>query len=165
MFESKKVLKLAEAAEKSIRLRNAGLTIAFTNGCFDILHPGHIYSLKMAKNMADILFVGINSDSSIKKIKDERRPVFPLKQRIIMLESLSYVNYIVPFDENTPLEIIQAVLPDVLVKGGDYSKAEIVGKDIVESAGGKVVTVPLLEGFSTSSLIKKINSLFPDYGL
>lgn len=134
-------------------------TISFTNGCFDILHPGHIASLSDAAREADFLVVGLNSDRSAHRLKGEGRPVMDEKSRAMMLASLLIVDAVVIFDEDTPLDLIETIKPDVLVKGGDYTIEQIVGAKEVISAGGRVVINPILEGFSTTGLIGKINKL------
>ena len=134
-------------------------TIAFTNGCFDILHEGHIYSLSQAAKEADILIVGVNADASVRRIKGEHRPVNNQHSRSLILASLLIVDAVVIFEEDTPLELIKKVMPDVLVKGGDYTIDRIVGsKEVIEN-GGQVIINPLIEGCSTTAIIEKIKSL------
>lgn len=130
--------------------------IVFTNGCFDILHRGHIEYLSQARDRGDILIIGLNSDASIKRIKGEGRPVQDETSRTLLLASLRFVDVVVLFDEDTPYELIKIVLPDVLVKGGDYSENTIVGADIVKANGGEVVTIPIIAGYSTSKILKVI---------
>lgn len=130
--------------------------IVFTNGCFDILHRGHIEYLSQARDRGDILIIGLNSDASIKRIKGEGRPVQDETSRTLLLASLRFVDVVVLFDEDTPYELIKIVLPDVLVKGGDYSENTIVGADIVKANGGEVVTIPIIAGYSTSRILKVI---------
>lgn len=130
--------------------------VVFTNGCFDLLHAGHIYSLTQAKALGDVLVVGVNSDESVKRLKGEARPVIPIEERIQMLAALTCVDYIITFDEDTPLEIIKDLLPNVLVKGADYKNKIVVGADIVTSNGGEVKYIELYKGFSTSDIVKKI---------
>lgn len=130
--------------------------IVFTNGCFDILHRGHIEYLSQARDRGDILIIGLNSDASIKRIKGEGRPVQDETSRTLLLASLRFVDVVVLFDEDTPYELIKIVLPDVLVKGGDYSENTIVGADIVKANGGEVVTIPIVAGYSTSKILKVI---------
>jgi D-beta-D-heptose 7-phosphate kinase/D-beta-D-heptose 1-phosphate adenosyltransferase len=132
-------------------------TIAFTNGVFDILHPGHIYSLSKAAAEADYLVVAINSDSSVKKLKGKDRPVNDQDSRATILSALVMIDAITIFDEETPLELIKAILPDVLIKGGDYTVEQVAGAREVIENGGRVVINPLLEGFSTSAIIDRIN--------
>lgn len=128
--------------------------IVFTNGCFDIIHYGHVYLLKEAKSLGDILIVGLNSDSSIKKLKGTSRPFFSDFFRKSVLESIRYVDYVIIFDEETPLNLIKNILPDVIVKGGDYTVSEVVGKDIVRDNGGEVIIIPRVENFSTTSILR-----------
>lgn len=135
-------------------LRN-GNQIVFTNGCFDILHLGHLYVLSKAKAMGSILIVGLNSDSSVRAIKGADRPIQNENTRSAILASIEYVDYLVLFSEDTPLSIIKLIKPDILVKGGDYSEKDIVGYDFLTSYGGKIITVPLLDGYSTTKLIDK----------
>jgi D-beta-D-heptose 7-phosphate kinase/D-beta-D-heptose 1-phosphate adenosyltransferase len=133
-----------------------GKTIAFTNGCFDILHEGHIYSLSQAASEADYLIVGVNSDASVKKLKGESRPINNENSRSKLLASLMLVDAVIIFKEDTPLDLIKSLLPDVLIKGGDYKVNEIAGaKEVIEN-GGRVVINPILNGFSTTSIIDKM---------
>lgn len=151
-----KILDNESMAPVLARLRFRGMKIVFTNGCFDILHLGHIDYLSKAKDMGDILMIGLNTDPSIKKIKGDKRPVQNEESRSLMMASLHFVDYVIPFAEETPYNLIKIIQPDVLVKGADYKKKDIAGYDIVEDRGGKIVTVDLLEGYSTSSIINKI---------
>ncbi len=148
---SRPALKRAVASLKRARKR-----VVFTNGCFDLLHVGHVRYLRKARARGDALVIGVNSDRSVKKLKGRGRPLTPAKERAEILASLSFVDYVTIFDEDTPLELISAIKPDILVKGSDYGRREIVGGDVVERAGGKVVRVPLVEGRSTKGLIRKI---------
>ncbi len=134
-------------------------TIVFTNGCFDILHIGHVDYLKKAKKLGDILIVGINSDESIKKIKGNKRPILPLNSRMAILDSFKFVNYVIPFDEETPIKIIKKIKPNIHVKGGDYKIEEILEKEEVEKNGGKAIVIPLVYKISTSKIIEKILKL------
>ena len=136
-----------------------GKTIAFTNGCFDILHEGHIYSLSQAAREADFLIVGVNSDASTKRLKGEERPVNNQQSRALILASLIMVDAVVIFEEDTPLNLITTLLPDVLVKGGDYSLEQIIGAKEVLDNGGRVVINPIIEGFSTTGILDKIKKL------
>lgn len=148
--------KILNKAELEVRLgqwRAQGLKVVFTNGCFDILHRGHVEYLSKASDKGDVLVVGLNTDASVKRLKGAGRPVNEEQARALVLSSLSFVDAVVLFDEDTPYELIKAVRPDVLVKGADYKIEEIVGYDIVTSYGGKVETVPLVEGYSTTSII------------
>ncbi|MDO9633050.1 MAG: D-glycero-beta-D-manno-heptose 1-phosphate adenylyltransferase [Humidesulfovibrio sp.] len=134
--------------------------LVFTNGCFDILHPGHVDLLARARALGDGLLVGLNSDSSVKRIKKEangpRRPLNSQAARSYVLAGLEAVDFVVIFNEDTPLELIRAVKPQVLIKGGDWAKDRIVGRDVVEDAGGQVMSLPLLPGYSTTGLIERI---------
>jgi rfaE bifunctional protein nucleotidyltransferase chain/domain len=129
--------------------------LVFTNGCFDILHRGHVYYLSKAREMGDVLVIGLNTDASVRRLKGQGRPVNSEGARAEVLAALVMVDYIVPFGEDTPLELIKAVKPQVLVKGGDYQVEDIVGYEQVRSWGGKVCTVPLVEGYSTTSILGK----------
>ena len=141
-------------------LQKAEKRIVFINGCFDILHVGHVKYLTAAKSEGDFLVVGLNSDASVKHIKGAKRPVIPEDQRAEVLACLSCVDYITFFDEPDPLKLIQAIKPDVLVKGDDWREEQIVGADFVKSRGGRVVRVPTVPGASTSRIIKQIVDLF-----
>jgi D-beta-D-heptose 7-phosphate kinase/D-beta-D-heptose 1-phosphate adenosyltransferase len=133
-------------------------TIAFTNGCFDILHAGHIASLIAAASEADFLIIGLNSNASVKKLKGESRPVNDEQSRALVLASLAMVDAVVIFEEDTPLELITMIMPDVLVKGGDYKIEDIAGAKEVIEAGGRVVINPIVNGFSTTSIINKFQN-------
>ena len=133
-------------------------TVAFTNGVFDILHPGHIFSLSQAAQEADYLIVGLNSDDSVIKLKGKNRPINNQESRSLILAALLMVDAVVIFDEDTPLELINAVRPDVLVKGGDYTIEQIVGAKEVIANGGRVVISPIVEGYSTTEIIRKFRS-------
>jgi D-beta-D-heptose 7-phosphate kinase/D-beta-D-heptose 1-phosphate adenosyltransferase len=148
-----KIVNTAALTRILQEVRTAGNSIVFTNGCFDLLHPGHIRVLTAASEEGDVLVVGMNSDTSVKKLKGKNRPVMDQQSRAIILAALSMVDYVVIFEEETPLELIRQIVPDVLVKGGDYREEEIVGAQFVSDHGGKTVTVPLLEGFSSTRLI------------
>ena len=139
-------------------LRKQGKKIVFTNGCFDILHYGHIKYLQDAKGLADVLVLGLNSDSSVKKIKGSARPINKQLDRARVLSALSCVDYLTIFSEDTPLKLIRLIQPDVLVKGGDWKTEEIVGADFVKARGGKVLAIPYIKGHSTTKLINKIRS-------
>lgn len=135
-----------------------GKKVVFTNGCFDIIHAGHIKVLSAAKRFGDILVVGLNSDASVRRLKGMTRPVNDFASRKAVLESLSFVDYVIGFEEDTPLELIKAIRPDVLVKGGDYSADNVVGNEFVSSYGGRTEIVPLLEGFSTTGIINSFKN-------
>lgn len=139
--------------------RLQGKTVAFTNGCFDILHEGHIFSLSQAAEQADYLIVGVNSDSSVKKLKGPERPVNNEHSRMLLLASLQIVDAVILFEEDTPQQLIARLLPDVLVKGGDYTVEQIAGAQEVIANGGRVVINPLVDGFSTTGIIEKIRKL------
>lgn len=154
-----KILNAEQLQQQLQRWKTFGKTIAFTNGCFDILHAGHIHSLSQAASFADVLVVGLNSDASTKRLKGEGRPVNNEDNRALMLASLIMVDAVVLFNEDTPLQLITAIMPDVLVKGGDYTIDTIVGAKEVIANGGKVEVIPLVEGLSTTNLLKKIETL------
>jgi len=137
-------------------LRDKGKKIVFTNGCFDLLHVGHLRYLEQARKEGDLLVLGLNSDRSVRELKGPTRPLLPQEERAEMMAALSMVDYIVIFDERTPLHLIKELRPDILVKGGDWKREDIVGGQEVESAGGKVVVVPEIPGRSTSNLIAEI---------
>lgn len=130
--------------------------IVFTNGCFDILHLGHLEYLFSARQLGDLLVLGLNSDDSVKRLKGSSRPVNSFNIRASMLASLYFIDYVIEFSEDTPYELIKSVKPDILVKGGDYNINEIVGGDIVKGKGGKIITIPFVEGFSTTSFIQRL---------
>lgn len=131
--------------------------IVFTNGVFDIIHPGHIELFQFAKSCGDIVIVGINTDDSIRRLKGDTRPIFPLAERMEILEAIEFVDYIIPFSEDTPLELINKLQKiDVLVKGGDYKKNEVVGRKEVESTGGKLLLFQFKSNYSTSAIIEKL---------
>jgi D-beta-D-heptose 7-phosphate kinase/D-beta-D-heptose 1-phosphate adenosyltransferase len=138
-----------------------GQRVVFTNGCFDLLHPGHIRGFEQARALGDLLIVAINSDSSVRFLKGDARPIIPQHERAEILAALVAVDYVVIFDEVTPREIVSKVLPAVLVKGGDWGPNEIVGREEVEAAGGRVVSIPLEPGYSTTAVIDKIRALRP----
>ncbi|MDP3395035.1 D-glycero-beta-D-manno-heptose 1-phosphate adenylyltransferase [Sediminibacterium sp.] len=135
-------------------------TIAFSNGCFDILHEGHIFSLNQAASEADILIIGVNSDLSVKRLKGPERPINNQMSRSIMLSNLAVVDAVVIFEEDTPLALIQALMPNVIVKGGDYTIDQIVGSKEVIANGGRVVINPIVEGFSTTGIIEHIKKSY-----
>jgi D-beta-D-heptose 7-phosphate kinase/D-beta-D-heptose 1-phosphate adenosyltransferase len=131
----------------------------FTNGCFDLLHPGHIETLQKARSFGDVLVVGVNSDRSVRAMKGQGRPILPEEERAEILAALECVDGVVIFDEPTPREVIAALLPDVLVKGGDWASDAIVGREEVEAAGGKVISIPVVAGYSTTAMLEKIRKL------
>ncbi len=141
-------------------LQQQGKKIVFTNGCFDILHAGHVDIFQQARNLGDALVVAVNSDISIKKIKGEKRPVVPQVQRMQVLAALEAIDYVVIFDEENPFKIIKEIQPDILVKGGDWPVETIVGRELVEKKGGKVLSIPLMEGISTTNIIEEVKKRF-----
>jgi len=154
-----KIKKLPELLEIVKLERAEGRTIGFTNGCFDIIHSGHVKYLEEAAQKVDVLIVAVNSDASVKRIKGPGRPVNPEADRLLSVAALEAVSLVTLFDEDTPLEVIKQVIPDVLIKGGDWKAADVVGNNAVEAAGGKVVIIPYLKGYSTTEIIKKIKKI------
>ena len=142
-------------------LRTSGKHIVFTNGCFDILHRGHIDYLSKAADLADLLVIGLNTDNSVCRIKGSHRPINDENGRALVLASLGFVDYVILFDEDTPLDLIRTLQPDILVKGSDYEIRDIVGADIVLAKGGKVVTLDYLPGYSTSAIEERIRKAAP----
>jgi rfaE bifunctional protein nucleotidyltransferase chain/domain len=136
--------------------RPRDLTLVFTNGCFDLLHPGHVEYLVQARALGDLLVVGLNSDDSVRRLKGTRRPLVAEEDRATVLAGLRSVDAVTVFDEDTPLELIRELLPDVLVKGGDYDLGGIVGQEVVEQAGGDVRVLPLVEGYSTTNILNRL---------
>jgi rfaE bifunctional protein nucleotidyltransferase chain/domain len=153
IVELKELLELLEKVREKKK-------IVFTNGCFDILHAGHADYLNKAKSLGDILVVGINSDASVRRIKGEKRPILPQQMRAYLLDNLKPVDYVVIFEEDTPLELIKAIKPDVLVKGADWDLERIVGADFVLSYGGRVERIPFSFDISTSKIIERILGLY-----
>lgn len=143
-----------------LRLKRKGKSIVFTNGCFDILHYGHAKYLEDAKKKGDCLIVAVNSDASMRRIKGPARPLVKARDRASLIAALASVDYVIIFNESTPFNLIKGIRPDVLIKGSDWKKADIVGADLVHSYGGKILTIPLVEGRSTTNLIKKIAARF-----
>jgi len=139
--------------------RRNGRRVVFTNGCFDLLRPGHIRCLEQARALGDLLVVAINTDASVRRVKGAGRPVVPEGERAEVLAALAAVDYVTVFEEDTPQQIIARVVPDVLVKGGDWGPDQIVGRAEVEAAGGRVVSIPLEPGYSTSALLEKIHRI------
>ena len=155
-----KLLTDSEIICEASRLKKSGKSIVFTNGCFDILHAGHVRYLAAARAEGDVLVVGLNSDKSVKLIKNEKRPIVTQTQRAEVLSALSSVDFVTLFDESDPLKLIQDVRPDVLVKGGDWAEKDIIGADFVRANGGKVVRVSVVPDISTSLIIKRIVELY-----
>jgi len=151
-------LKLNDFLNIRNDLKNSGKKIVFTNGCFDIIHKGHITYLKQAKELGDFLVIGLNSDKSVKKLKGESRPVNKEEDREYVLENLKPVDAVVIFEDETPYNLIDAIKPDILVKGGDWSVDKIVGSDIVIANGGKVLSLGYVDNYSTTSIIDKLKS-------
>jgi len=151
------VLTLEEAILQFGRKKRNGRRVVFTNGCFDLLHPGHIRSLELARALGDALIVGLNSDASARQLKGEGRPVISERERAEILAALECVDAVVIFDDLTPREVIAGLLPDVLVKGGDWPGDQIVGRKEVEAAGGRVVSIPVVPGYSTTAILQKIH--------
>ena len=149
-----KILPLAQAIERMRELKRQGKRVVFTNGCFDLLHPGHTRYLAAARMLGDVLVVALNSDRSVAALKGSTRPVTPQAERAELMAALAAVDYVTIFDDLTPRAVIEGMLPQVLVKGGDWGADEIVGREEVETAGGQVVSIPVVEGFSTSALIE-----------
>lgn len=150
------ILSRDTLAQVCADLREQGRTVVFTNGCFDILHAGHVSYLERAARLGDVLVVGLNSDNSVRRLKGPSRPVNNEQDRALVLAALRSVAYVCVFDEDTPLELVRGVQPDVLVKGGDYLIENIVGADIVTARGGRVLTLPFVEGKSTTAVIDRM---------
>ncbi len=159
-----KILDLTEALEIVKRAKAQGKRIVFTNGCFDILHAGHVEYLQKAREMGDLLAVGINSDSSVRTLKGPGRPVFGLEERCLVLAALACVDMVIPFEEPDPLNLIEILKPHVLVKGADWAEDSIVGAEAVRSQGGEVKTIPLRPMISTSLIIQRILERFGSSG-
>jgi D-beta-D-heptose 7-phosphate kinase/D-beta-D-heptose 1-phosphate adenosyltransferase len=137
------------------RWKQEGKRVVFTNGCYDVLHPGHVRLLEQARSLGDVLILALNSDESVRRLKGPARPLFPLEERASLAAALEAVDAVAVFDEDTPRELIAAVLPDILVKGADWSHF-IAGREEVEAAGGKVVTIPLEQGYSTTNIVQEV---------
>jgi len=150
-----KLRALEELVAEREALRREGKRVAFTNGCFEILHAGHVELLRRARAEADLLVVGVNDDASVRRLKGPERPVAPLADRLEVLEAVSFVDRLVSFPEDTPLRLVEALRPDVLVKGADWPLERIVGREIVEGAGGRIVRVPLRPGLSTTEILRR----------
>lgn len=152
----RKIREISELKRIVARARSEDKKVVFTNGCFDLLHRGHLHLLREAKKLGDLLVVGLNSDSSVQAIKGPHRPILPESDRAELIAALEMVDYVVVFSEADPRRLIAELTPDVLVKGGDWAKETIVGADVVESAGGTVVVVPYLGGYSTTEIIERM---------
>jgi rfaE bifunctional protein nucleotidyltransferase chain/domain len=155
------ILTLEQAILRFGREKRNGRRVVFTNGCFDLLHPGHIGSLEQARALGDALIVGLNSDASVRQLKGAGRPVLPERERAEILAALECVDAVVIFDDLTPCEVIAPLLPDMLVKGGDWPGDQIVGREEVEAAGGRVVSIPVVPGYSTTEILRKIREGTP----
>ena len=153
---SGKLKSVGELTTITARAARDGKTVVFTNGCFDLLHPGHIHTLRQAKAHGDLLIVALNSDQSVKAIKGPNRPVMSEADRVELIAAMEMVDYVVVYDEPDPYKLIAAIKPNVLAKGGDWSADKIVGADIVEQNGGRVAVIPYLKGFSTTEIIERI---------
>jgi rfaE bifunctional protein nucleotidyltransferase chain/domain len=154
------ILSREKLKERLDILKGEGKTIVFTNGCFDIIHAGHVRYLTEAKKLGDILVLALNSDSSVKVIKGDERPIVPEEERAIVVGSLESVDYVTLFDEETPLRLIEYLRPHILVKGGDWDEESVVGRDAVRQWGGAVVIIPEVKGASTTNIIEKIRNNF-----
>jgi len=152
----KKILNPKSLKKQLESWKDTDKKIVFTNGCFDILHLGHLDLLQEAADLGDVLIVGLNSDTSIKKIKGDNRPINNQKTRTELLASLFYVEFVVTFEDETPIKLVETIIPQIMVKGGDYKKSEIIGADFVEENGGKVVIFPIKKDYSTTNIIDKI---------
>jgi len=151
-------IKTREELSRLLDVIRGKKVVVFTNGCFDVIHRGHVEYLYFAKSLGDLLVVAVNSDDSVKRLKGEGRPINKLEDRMTVLAALEMVDYVVPFDEDTPYEVIKLLRPDIIVKGGDYKPEEVVGKDIVESYGGKVVIAPYIRGYSTTEILRRMRN-------
>ncbi len=154
------IVEIEEMLPIRDQLRQAGKSVVFTNGVFDILHRGHCEYLAAARSLGDVLVVGVNSDSSVRRIKGPRKPIVPEGDRVAVLSALRAVDYLLLFDEDTPQRLIQTLLPDILIKGGDYSLDAIVGREEVEAAGGRVLTIPLTPDRSSTNIIQTIRERY-----
>jgi len=155
-FFTSKQISSEDLVDRIAEIRAEGKSIVFTNGCFDVLHAGHVHFLEFARAQGDCLIVGLNGDRSVRELKGEGRPVFALRERMLLLGALEMVDYLVPFDGTTPLELIETIRPDVLVKGEDWKTKGVVGREVVEAHGGRVVLAPLVPGLSTTSVVQRI---------
>jgi D-beta-D-heptose 7-phosphate kinase/D-beta-D-heptose 1-phosphate adenosyltransferase len=155
----KKILNREQLIRERERLRSLGQRLVFTNGCFDLLHPGHVRYISQARALGEALVVALNTDRSVRILKGEGRPILNEQERAEIIAALEAVDYVIIFDEETPQKLIADLLPDVLVKGGDWKLDEIVGREEVEAAGGKVLSLPYVEGSSTTDMIDRIKNL------
>lgn len=157
MNTDKKIQKQGALEKIRNQLKHKDEKVVFTNGCFDLLHSGHVHLFREAKKLGDVLIVAVNDDESVKKIKGASRPIFPLEERLEVLEAIEDIEYLTSFSKETPRQIITRLLPDILVKGGDWKPDEVIGREEVERAGGEVVIIPYLEGRSTSNILKEFS--------
>ncbi|MDD5712923.1 MAG: D-glycero-beta-D-manno-heptose 1-phosphate adenylyltransferase [Smithellaceae bacterium] len=155
-----KILARTDLKKELDRLRAAGKKIAFTNGCFDILHVGHVRYLREAKKMGDVLVLAMNSDTSVRALKGDKRPIVPEQERADVIAALESVDYVTIFDELTPLALMVYLKPDVIIKGGDWKEEDIVGRAEVKSWGGKVAVIPEIKGASTTNIVEKIRQVY-----
>ena len=155
-----KILERNALKDKLEELRKKGKKIAFTNGCFDILHVGHVRYLREAKKTADVLVLALNSDSSVRSIKGEKRPLMTEKERAEILAALEFIDFVTIFQELTPLELINYLKPDILIKGGDWPEEKVVGREEIKKWGGRVAIIPEVEGKSTTNIVEKIKKLY-----
>jgi rfaE bifunctional protein nucleotidyltransferase chain/domain len=153
-----KIVDMTTLQSRLNHWRAIGGGVVFTNGCFDILHPGHVELLARCRDLGEHVVLGLNSDASVRRLKGPHRPVNDQLSRAVVLAGLSFVDAIIIFEEDTPLELITKVRPDILVKGGDYKASEIIGADVVRQNGGEVKIIPLIEGYSTTAIIGRMNS-------
>lgn len=150
------VMSAKRLASELADLQKKGKKIVFTNGCFDLLHPGHVSYLAAARALGDLLVVGVNSDASVRRLKGEKRPIMPEAARSQLLVALSSVDYVTIFAEDDPYQLISLLQPDILVKGGDWDTSSIVGRDIVEAKGGEIYSLPFIDEYSTTSIVEEI---------
>ena len=151
-----KVISLNQLKSEREKLRTENKTVVFTNGCFDLLHPGHTRYMQMARDLGDVLIVALNGDRAVRELKGNSRPILKENERAEVMAALACVDYVMIFDDISPCETIAALLPDILVKGGDWGVNEIIGREEVEAAGGKVMSLPFVEGVSTTEIIERI---------
>ena len=152
----KKFKTLTELQKIREDLKRKKRKVVFTNGCFDLVHSGHMHLFREAKKLGDVFIVALNEDESVRRLKGKSRPIFTLEERLEILGAIEAIDYLISFSDDTPQRVIEALLPDILVKGGDWKPGEVVGKNEVERAGGKVVIIPYLEGRSSSEIIDRI---------
>jgi D-beta-D-heptose 7-phosphate kinase/D-beta-D-heptose 1-phosphate adenosyltransferase len=155
-----KILERNTLKDKLEELRKKGKKIAFTNGCFDILHVGHVRYLREAKKTADVLVLALNSDSSVRSLKGKERPIVPEKERAEIIAALEFIDFVTIFPESTPLELINYLKPDILIKGGDWAEKDVVGRKEIKEWGGRVAIIPEVEGKSTTNIVEKIKDLY-----